>query len=74
MVLNTPLLISSCVYYTMLLQCFHWDLQTQMNLSSQIPCEMRKCADLHVIDMEHATAVESKTLSNFGYPIVKTWG
>lgn len=61
MVLNTPLLISSCAYYTMLLQCFHWDLQIQMSFSSQIPCEVRNCADLHVIDMQHATEVESKT-------------
>lgn len=72
--LNTLLLISFWASYTMLLQYFLWDLQAQMNLSSQNICEVRKCADLHVIDREHATEVESKIWSNFGYPIWKTWG
>lgn len=73
-VLNTLLLISFWASYTMLLQYFLWDLQTQMSLSFQNPCEVRKCADLHVIDREHKTEVESKTWSNFGFPIWKTRG
>jgi len=44
----------------MFLWYFPWDLQTLMNFSSQNPCEVRKCADLHVIDREHTTEVESK--------------